>query len=271
MKSRLFFGFAGRVPGLVLVFAFCLFARLAQAEEPSGSLFTMAFGFSPAENSQYAFLSALYSEVFDRLGMTFAYEILPLRRCSVDANAGLYDGEPLRVASYADSYPDMIVVSERVFVNHIAVYALYDAPVTDWNSLAAGGYAVDYVSGSVQIEKNLFASVGKDHMTAVQSPEKGLTMLLLGRADLFIDLESRVEDALSSSKFSDSGIRQLCIIDSNEGFPVVHKKNAALAPRIAEALRSIKRDGTYDDLMRTLLSKDYEKYYSEQAEAAVKN
>ena len=108
-------------------------------------------------------------------------------------------------------------------------------------------------------------------MTAVQSPEKGLTMLLLGRADLFIDLESRVEDALSSSKFSDSGIRQLCIIDSNEGFPVVHKKNVALAPRIAEALRSIKRDGTYDSLMRNLLPKDYEKYYSEQAEAAVKN
>lgn len=271
MKSRLFFGFAGRVPGLVLVLAFSLFAHQAQAEEPSGSLFTMAFGFSPAENSQYAFLSALYTEVFDRMGITFAYEILPLRRCSVDANAGLYDGEPLRVASYADSYPDMIVVSERVFVNHIAVYALNDEPVTDWKSLVEGGYSVDYVSGSVQIEKSLLASVGEDRMTAVQSPENGLTKLLLGRSDLFIDLESRVEDALASSKFSGSGIRQLCIIDTNEGFPVVHKRNAALVPKIAETLRQLKRDGTYNSLMRNLLPNDYRKYYSERAESARRN
>lgn len=223
----------------------------------------MAFPYDPSENNQYRFFHRLYLEVFARLNMDFSYEVLPLRRCSIEANAGRFDGEPLRVRNYASSYPNLAIVDEPVFENRVSVYASKNLELRDWNSLNDENLAVDYISGSVQSESRLQSLDRLKATTAVKTPEQALLRLLEGRSDAFIDLEARVDEYLDSHPEKYSKIKSLAIIDRHDGFMFLHKSRMDLIESVRKTLKEMKSDGAYKRILMDAMPKYYSRYFGE--------
>jgi polar amino acid transport system substrate-binding protein len=80
------------------------------------------------------------------------------------------------------------------------------------------------------------------------STEQGLHHLLDGPPGLFhCDTELAVASALHSAKFKGvAAIRKLLVLsDSTPLYPYLHRRNAALAPRLAAVLRQMKAEGPF--------------------------
>lgn len=232
---------------LLLVLALLCSPRLAGAAET----FTMAFGGDPAQQPLFRFYELLYSEAFKRLGFTFTYKVYPSKRSSVMANDGEVDGEPQRAGNYADTYPNMIRVDEPSFTNRVVAFATDPSiRLNSWDSLRDTPYRVDYRIGSLISEQELPRRVDPKLLTAVPTVEQILKKLKFQRTDIYVDMEWAVLPVLQSAEFKEAGIVRVGILSTNLSYPFVHKKHAALAPRLAVVLRQMKQEGVYDRLLK---------------------
>ena len=234
-----------------LVRSALLMACMAMAL-PAAALdsFTMAFGHDPAQQPQYRFYELIYTEAFKRLGFTFAYKVYPSKRCSALANAGAVDGEPQRIADYAKTYPNMVRVDEAIFTNRVIAFSTNTSIHLDgWDSFRGTNYRVDYRIGSRVAEEELPKRVNPKLLSGVPAVEQILKKLKTRHTDVFVDAEWLVLPLLNSPEFKDSGIAQVGIIASDFSYPFLHKKHAELAPRLAEVLRQLKKEGVYDRLL----------------------
>ena len=214
----------------------------------------MAFASDPATSPQFKFFELLYREAFARLGYEFDYQVLPMKRCSVMANAGKVDGEPQRIGNYAVTYDNLIRVEEPVFVTKVYAFARDPAIIiTNWDSLTHTHYYVDYVIGALQTEQALLDRVPAPYLTGIKSVKQGLNRLNAGRSDIFIDLEVRAQPLLQSRAFKTSGIVIVGTLSSHHSYPFLHKRHRELAPKLAATLKQLKSEGVYQQILHETL------------------
>lgn len=77
----------------------------------------------PKENARSKWYNKVYTEAFSRLGIQFEIEYLPMKRASVLANDGIYDGELGRVKGFDKKYPNLIQVEEPIWVANFIAYS----------------------------------------------------------------------------------------------------------------------------------------------------
>lgn len=198
---------------------------------------------------QTGFYDRLLKEAFKRAGMPIIIGHLPAERSLVNANSGIDDGDFVRIAGLEDIYPNLVRVPEKITDFEFVVFTKHlNIKTESWDSLKP--YHVAIVRGWKILEENL---------ADVQSLVKMKNQKLL-----FTLLKNDRTDAVVYSRFEGYGMMKELGMDNvivlepplarREMFLYLNKKHREIIPHVAEALKGMKKDGTYDEIKAQTLS-----------------
>jgi polar amino acid transport system substrate-binding protein len=190
------------------------------------------------------FLDAVASEAFRRAGVKLKLVKLPAERALRNANAGIGDGELARIAGLEAQYPNLVRVPEKLIDWTFSAFSRDASIPARWEVIRQ--HQVGHIKGWKIYEQQL---AGAPHVISVDDAAQLFRLLELDRIE--VALYGRwVGDALVLQQ----GIKGVHALEpplaTREMFIYLHKRHAALAPRLAEALRAIKAEGLYDRLYR---------------------
>jgi polar amino acid transport system substrate-binding protein len=195
-------------------------------------------------------LELLSREAFRRAGLEFKLVSYPSERSLHMANQGEVDGEGLRIAGLNNQYPNLVQVPERFLGISFVAFAK-DAMINldrNWESLKP--YRVAFITGWKMFEAN---ATGAKSVTKVDKPEQLFRMLDSGRIDLALYTRADGIAFIRSSGLSSIAPIAPSLKDVDM-YLYLNKKHEAHVPRIAQALRDMKADGTYNKIMFDLLA-----------------
>ena len=216
---------------------------LAQATDVSAETLVLNnVGASPLTNDQgTGFLDVIGKEASRRNGIKLSLIKLPAERGLSNANAGIDDGDFLRVSGMEKLYPNLVQVPEKLVDMTFVAFANDPAVRVDgWGSLR--NYYVGFIKGWKILEKN--------------TPNGTQVILARDAEQLFTMLEKRRVDVILYSRLMGLEIirrRKLAgVMDSSPPLTVrgmfiyLNKRHQALASKISSALAAIKAEGLYD-------------------------
>jgi polar amino acid transport system substrate-binding protein len=197
------------------------------------------------------FLDQLIKAIFQEVGLEAELLIYPTatERGMLNANEGIDDGLAMRVAGLEKQYPNLIRVPEEIAVNDfVALTRKHRFETSSWDALKP--YVVSYIIGWKVFEQNV--PKGKE-LTLVRDAEQLFTLLAKDRAD--VALYERWQGVAQTRAM---GLKVQVLeppLVRTSMYMYLHKKHAALVPRIAQALVKLKQNGAYQRIQdRTLKS-----------------
>ncbi|GAB3188843.1 substrate-binding periplasmic protein [Hydrogenophaga aquatica] len=195
------------------------------------------------------FLDLLVAAVFREMGRQAELLVYPAasERSLINANAGIEDGQALRVAGLEAMYPNLVRVPEPVITNDFVAMSVKHRFVTsDWNSLKP--YTVGYLIGWKIFENNVPPGVDR---TPVRDAEQLFTLLARDRADVVL-YERWQGLAQARSTNLDVRVMEPPLV-STPMYMYLHKKHEALVQPAAQALAKLKRTGEYQRIHNATL------------------
>lgn len=197
---------------------------------------------------QTGMLDRLVKEAFRRIGLRAEIVFTPTERSLVDVNAGLVDAELNRIEGMERNFPNLVRVPEPNMTMHFVVFAKNPYPVHGWKSIES--LHIGIVRGWKILEKN---TQGFPHVILVPTETELFTMLEKDRIDVALYDKLTGYEHLTQRGFV--GIRHLePPLASKDMYLYLNKKHEGLAIPIAEALKGMKQDGTYDRIVRDTTS-----------------
>ncbi len=150
----------------------------------------------------------------------------------INANRGIDDGELARIGGLQKKYPNLIQVPETFLTVDMVLYSKNypDFIVDGWDSVASHSLAI--ISGWKIMEKN-FAKLGDRVDFIAYSNWSGLGYIKTHN----IKNIKLLEPPLARPEF----------------YVYLHKKHEAIVPQLAEAIKTMKTDGTLQTLFDRLL------------------
>lgn len=209
--------------------------------------------FSTIITESYLFFHEMflvYSEAFKRLGYNFRLISLPGERSMVNANSGVVDGEAARIASIdLNKYPNLIRAAEPIKVAKDGAYSVDTSiRINGWESLKGKEYKVGLFKGIKSVEQKLPLYVEKENIVTLTDLVQCLKMLQARRIDIFIVATLIEESApMKSEEFKD--IKRVGIVEEKSVYPWLHKRHKDLVPRLADTLKAMKVEGTFQKLI----------------------
>lgn len=197
----------------------------------------------------------IYEEAFRRLGMTVRMVLYPTQRLSVSADQGLVDGETARVSDYQADHPALVRVEEPLVEAVFALFAVDPAvAVTRLPDLPAAPWRGVYLRGVAVCAKSLAPWLPAARLTDVGDVTQAWEMVLSSRADFVCTSDLSVTDIFSSPEFKGRAeVRKLFDLANTPLHTYLHRRHAALAPRLAEVLKQMKAEGAIERFRREAL------------------
>lgn len=195
------------------------------------------------------FIDIVLSEALNRIGYKLDIRGLPNERSLINANRGIIDGESNRIAGMEKNYPNLIRVPEKIIDWEFIVFSKKQVDTTKgWDSLTP--YETSFITGWKIFEYN----VPKDVMvTQVRNPEGLMTLLENNRADVALYERWQGLDLIRKNKYKN--IKAMTPpLARKEMFIYLHNKHAALVPKLAQALKDMKKDGTYQRFYQQIIA-----------------
>ncbi len=190
------------------------------------------------------FLDAVAGEAFRRAGVKLRLVKLPAERGLINANAGIEDGDLTRISGLEAHYPNLIRVPEKLIEHEFSAFSKNPELATSLVVLRAR--PIGHIRGWKIYEKML---AGAPAVVASDDAAQMFRQLQLDRIDVAL-----YERWLGLSLLRKQGIQGIYLLEpaiaKREMFIYLHKRHAALVPKIAEALRAIKAEGLYDKLYK---------------------
>jgi polar amino acid transport system substrate-binding protein len=185
------------------------------------------------------FLDVIAIEAFRRIGVELRLVKLPAERALLLANDGLRDGDLTRIAGLEEQYPNLVRVPEKLIDWDFAAFSK-DASIPA-NFEAIRRHSVGLIKGWKIYERN---TAGAVHVTTVDDPEQ--LFRLLDRDRIEVALYARLMGLALIQKQGLKNIRPLePSLASRAMYVYLNKRHAELVPKLAEALRALKREGFY--------------------------
>jgi len=221
---------------------------LASAAEPTLALATGTREPLVSSAGHPGFVEEVAREAFRRAGYGLRVVPLPIERALVNANAGVEDGDLYRAAGFEKDYPNLVQVPQPLVDQDFVAFTLRtDVEVRQWADLAR--YSVAHITGQKIIERQL---QGAANVTTVRDSELLLGLLTNGRVDVIVNNRWV---GLSVARQAGIAIRVLePPLLRVPMYMYLHRKHAALVPRVAAALADVKRDGTWQRLYDQILT-----------------
>ncbi|MEH6405557.1 MAG: transporter substrate-binding domain-containing protein [Sneathiella sp.] len=188
------------------------------------------------------------AEVFKRAGIAMEIEHLPAERSLINADKGIDDGTFLRVSGLNRIYQNLVEVPESFMdFEFVAMSKNGKINIQNWESLQP--YSLGIINGWKIVEEN---TKNAKTVTTVQNVDQLFRLLELDRADIIIYEKLRALVALGKNPIENVVILEPAIVQKPM-FLYLNKKHEHLIPKIVDALRSSKADGTHEFLMNKAL------------------
>jgi len=194
------------------------------------------------------FYAEIVAEVFRRIDIEAEVIQVVSARALINANRGIEDGNIARIAGMEKEYPNLIRVPEKI-VDFVFTAFTRDLKfdVDGWDSLKR--YEVGFVTGWQIYEKNITEA---KLITRVKTGENLFRMLD----------KDRIEVGMYERWGGAWWIRELGLdlqpleppVSVMPLFLYLHKKQAALVPKLTQVLRDMKNDGSYQAIYDRNLS-----------------
>jgi len=227
-------------------FIFFLSASTSYAEK---QLVLNTTGKAPLNTTKNdGFMDLIAKEAFQRINVKLKTIQLPAERGLKNANAGIDDGEMSRVAGLEKFYPNLIRVPEKIMDWHFVAFSKKNIKLTNgWRDLMP--YSIAYINGWKILEKNInFPGV-----ITVRDPEQLFNLLNKNRTDVIV-YEQWGGLYLTKINNMKSIKIQKPALASKAMFIYLHKKHLDLIQPLANALKTMKNDGSYQQIVKQILS-----------------
>lgn len=189
-------------------------------------------------------LDRIAKEAFRRIGVEAQLVYTPTEQSLFDVNAGLLDCEMNRIEGMEKEFPCLIRVPEPNMIMRFVAFSTREIPIAGWESI--GNLDIAVVRGWRILEEYTRGFPG---VILVPTEVELFTMLHKGRVDIALYSLLTGYAALAELGFED--IRHLePPLAEREMYMYLHENHTGLTEPLAEALRSMKRDGTYDQIVR---------------------
>jgi polar amino acid transport system substrate-binding protein len=199
----------------------------------------------PDTNFQGQWVRRIYTEAFRRLGVPMEVQAIPLQRMTEMLDRGELDGDVGRVHAHGLSHPELVRVEESMYD---VVFGLYTIDQTielkRIEELDARPWRAAYVRGVAVCERLLKPHIAPENLSSLVNDEQGMHMLAMGRVHFYCAANHSVADAASREHFRGLPPPRLVLsMGTIALYPYLHRRHAALAPRLAEVLREMRSQG----------------------------
>ena len=200
------------------------------------------------------FLDKVAGQMMEDNGYRLQTVQLPAERGLINSNAGLEDGEMIRVAGMEKFYPNLIPIPEKLIDMEFAVFSKQAIDLKKgWKALE--NKTVAFINGWKILEINIPKTA---EITKVKTPKQLFTLLKQGRTDYII--YSKWSGLYLLDKMGMHEVKQQQPLLAKKGmFMYLHKKHKKLIPGLTKALVAMKKDGRYDRLAKKHLTVASEK------------
>jgi polar amino acid transport system substrate-binding protein len=198
-------------------------------------------------DARTGFIDVVAAEAFRRAGLRVELVRLPAERALLLANSGQIDGEILRVGGLEAQYGNLLRVPEPIADVGFSAFSRDPMIRADFNSFRRR--SVGLIRGWKIYEQ---AMAGSAQVVTVADPAQLFRLLELGRIDVAL-YERTLGVALALSLGLSDVHRLEPVLAERDVYTYLHRKHAASVPRVAEALRAMKRDGFYAKARRDIL------------------
>lgn len=231
---------------LLALAATLLWASAGRAQ-PTAAPFVMATHQS-ATNFQGQWVRRIYTEAFRRLGVPAEVQAFPLQRMTEMLDRGEIDGDVGRVHGHALTHPDIVRVEESMYDVVFGLYTLDPAiELKRVEDLGGKTWRAVYVRGVAVCERLLKPHLAPENLSAVVADEQGMQMLAMGRADFFCSANHTMSDLASRERYRQLPPARLVLsMGTIPLYPYLHRRHAALAPRLAAVLRDMRAEGAIE-------------------------
>lgn len=194
-------------------------------------------------------LDLIVKGAFARAGVGVSLQPLPSERGLVMADSGQLDGDANRINGLEAAYPNLLRVPESNMTYEFTAFTLRpDVVVRGWDDLK--NYSVAYIIGWKIYDEHVHAR----GVVKVATPENLFALLRAGRVDVV--LYYRLGGVYYARKLGLTNLRALDPpLATREMYMYLNRRHADLVPRLAEALRSMKRDGGYERIVAPFLGR----------------
>lgn len=193
-------------------------------------------------------LEAISKQALRRLNLDVQLVTLPSARSLAAADAGEVDGEGLRVAGLTARYPNLLQVPEP-YVRVALVAFSRDATLSldgGWKALEP--YRVAHIRGWKVFEAQMGSARA---VQKVDRPEQLFQMLEAGHVDLA--LYTRADGVALARRMGLSSVAPLTpALQEVDLYLYLNRRHEALVPRLAEVIRQMKVDGSYNRVLAAL-------------------
>jgi polar amino acid transport system substrate-binding protein len=228
-------------------FCFCLimlicFSGITHAAEDTFHIST-SYKSLLSNSEQTGMLDRILKEAFRRIGLQAEIVFTPTERSLADVNAGLLDAELNRIEGMEQNFPNLVRVPEPNMTMDFVAFSKHDHDVSSWESIK--NLYIGVIRGWKILEENT-----RDFPNVTLVPTETELFTMLGKERLDIALYDKLTgyEYLKQHGFTD--IRHLePPLVSRDMFLYLHVKHSDLLDDVAEAIRSMKVDGTYQRIV----------------------
>jgi len=187
----------------------------------------------------------IVAEAFRRIGLAVRLEVMPAERCLVQADKGHVGGVYARVAGLSEKYPNLVMVPEPVDTFEFVAYSRRDdLRIAGWADLRP--LSVGIITGW-KIVEDLTREVRA--RTSVRDEEALFGLLRHGRVDVVVTGGAAGREVVRRTGYTELrphspplAVRPMHLY--------LNRRHGGLAPRLAEALRQMRADGSLERLLR---------------------
>jgi polar amino acid transport system substrate-binding protein len=196
-----------------------------------------------------AFFFRLVEEVCTRNNITVSSNTPPVGRSLMNVNQGIDDGDGPRIGGLSSTYPNMVCVPEP-FGNFVfGAFANKEGIRIDgWDSLS--NLNVAYITGWKIFDRRVTKAKS---ITKVKNKDLLFKLLEADRTD--VALITKLSGYAMVQRLHLKGIRflepPLAVVPN---YLYLNKRYEALVPKLAETLKTLKQDGTYQRLYDDMIS-----------------
>ena len=199
------------------------------------------------------FLDIVASEAFRRAGAKLQLIKLPAERGLINANAGLEDGDLTRIAGLERLYPNLVRVPEKLIDWEFVAFSKNRSIPATWPDIRK--HIVGHITGWKIYEQQL---KGARQIVSANGPTQMFSLLDRDRIDIALYAQWMGQSYIKQLKLK--GIYQLKPrLAKKEMFIYLNNRHRFFVPKLAKALRALKREGFYQRIQRDKLSAYIEK------------
>lgn len=195
-------------------------------------------------------LDLFYAELFKRVGLKVEIQPSSAERGLLNANSGIDDGDVSRVLGIEQTYQNLVRVPEKVMYYQMVAFSRH-ANFEVRGAASLQPYDVGILTGWKILERNI---VGSRSLVKLETGSQLFSMLDKDRLDVAV-----IEKLEGLHFIQTMGLKGIKILQpafvEGDWYLYLHKKHSALAPRLAEEIRKMKQDGSYQRIFDSVLSR----------------